>query len=333
MQKSLKIQAQYVQEGMVLARDVDTDDALLVSQGSVLTGKLIRQLIKNDIEEVWIYDEVKTDNLKTYQSSIESFEELVKMVQNDEPISPSHAEDIIDNFSTVRSQRSLLKYINGIRKVDTYTYQHSLNVCYLSMMLGKWSKYPDLNTLALAGLFHDLGKVKISTEILNKPGSLTDEEWKEMRLHPYLGYEILRNGSDISQDILAGVLFHHERMNGKGYPQGLKGEEIPVIVRIISICDVFDALTSDRVYHDKRDLYEVLQFMHDCYYDFDIKYLRIFTENMLDVMVGEEVLLSNNQVGKIVFNNPYRSFAPLIQTEDGFVDLSTTNDIKIARVL
>ncbi len=331
MVKEILIHTQFLQEGMELARDIEADGILLVAKGTILTAKMVRQFIHNKIFHVWINEEIHTENFKIYQQNYEAFDKLVKMVRDDKPIDMEQITDIVEKFSNTHSYSSLLKYINGIRKVDHYTYQHSLNVCYLAMMLAKWSG-SNPNDAALAGLCHDLGKIKVGQDILNKPGDLTEEEWREVKRHSFLGYDILLQSGDLSKEVLAAVLYHHERSDGTGYPQGLKGDKIPELARILAIVDVFDALTSDRSYRDKKDFFEVLQFMHNQYQEFDLRLLRIFTEHMLDILVGEQVLLSNNQVGRIVFKNPYRPFSPLIQTEDGFIDLSKTDEIKIARM-
>lgn len=329
----VKIRSHLLESGMELARDVSKEGILLIKKDTELNGKLIKQLIYNDIPMVWIYEESRSEHFQAYQENYNNFADVVKLVREDQPVELKLVKPIIDNFNEVNSHQSLLSYIYGIRRFDQYTYNHSLNVSYLALMLGKWSNYPDNEMLALAGVLHDVGKVKIKNNILNKPGPLTDMEWEEMKKHPYLGYKVVEKSPGMPQDVLPGVLYHHERVDGSGYPEGLAGEEIPELARIIAIVDVFDALTSRRVYREKKDVFEVLQFMHDKYHEFDLKYLRIFTENMLDFLVGEKVLLSDDRLGKIVFKNPIKPFAPLIQTDDGFVDLSKEKDIKIAKVL
>ena len=331
--RPIEVRAQYLEEGMIVARDVEKDNRLLVGSGAKLTRKMIFQIIQSRIPYVWIYDNTNTDNLKLYTKNYDHFRNIITSAAQNEPIKMKEVKSIVQGYADVRSQRALLRYIYGIRKADEYTYQHSLNVSYIAMMLGKWAGFDDLDALAEAGLLHDLGKTKIDNAVLNKPGPLNDEEWGQMRRHPYYGYHLLLDSPEVPKRVLLGVLSHHERMNGTGYPQGLKSEDIPEIARIISIADVFDAMASDRVYRGKQDVFEVLQFMHNRFGEFDLKYLRIFTENMLEILVGEEVLLSNQKVGKIVFTNQYRPFAPLIQTEDGFLDLAQETHIKVERVL
>lgn len=333
MLEEMCVQTQYLEERMVLARDVEKDGILLVPKGTQLNRKMISQFIYNRISRVWIQKEVNTENLKIYEENLNCFRNIIQSAETDEEIAIEDVREITNKFAQVKSQKGLLRYIYGIRKADEYTYQHSLNVSYLAMMLGRWLKFPDLDQIAMAGLLHDLGKTKVDLKVLNKPGALNDDEWDQMKRHSILGYLLLKNNAEVPKDVLKGVLYHHERMNGKGYPQGLKGDEVPEIARIIAIVDVFDALTSDRVYHSKKDSFEVLQYMYNLHDEFDLTYLRVFIENMVDILVGEQVVLSNNQIGRIVFKNPYRPFAPLIQMENQFIDLSQEKDLKITRVL
>ena len=130
---------------------------------------------------------------------------------------------------------------------DAYTHQHNNAVAEKSIELAKLINYKDLKSVELAGKFHDIGKIATPTQILNKPGRLTDEEFTTIKEHPSNGYELIKN-TDFNQSVKDGILYHHEKYDGSGYPKGLKGDEIPLIAQIIAIADVYDALTSDRPY-------------------------------------------------------------------------------------
>ena len=112
-----------------------------------------------------------------------------------------------------------------------------------------------LKIIHIGGLLHDIGKIGLPEHILTKPGKLTDEEYALIKTHPTLGYEIIKHVKSFKDSgILDIVLYYHERYDGKGYPSGLKGEDIPLAARIVAIADTFDAMTSKRVYRDKLDL-------------------------------------------------------------------------------
>ncbi|MCT4642839.1 MAG: HD-GYP domain-containing protein [Bacteriovoracaceae bacterium] len=150
--------------------------------------------------------------------------------------------------------RTILKALDA---KDSYTYGHSMRVCYFSMVVGRELKLSDwqMYELQLASLFHDIGKIGTPDRILNKPSRLTEEEFKIMKEHPTQSYEILK-GFKTFEKVAKHAKHHHERFDGRGYPDGLKGDEIPFYARIILISDTFDAMTSTRVYR-KGLSYEV----------------------------------------------------------------------------
>ncbi|MCZ6697706.1 MAG: HD domain-containing protein [Planctomycetota bacterium] len=139
--------------------------------------------------------------------------------------------------------------VNSIDAKDPYTCGHSERVAHFSRLLAKKAGYSDMDCqrFYLAGLLHDVGKIGIPDAVLCKPGKLTKEEFDELRLHPEIGVRILSKIRQI-QDLMPGVLYHHERMDGRGYPKGLKGDDIPRIGRIICLADCFDAMTTSRTY-------------------------------------------------------------------------------------
>jgi HD-GYP domain-containing protein (c-di-GMP phosphodiesterase class II) len=149
---------------------------------------------------------------------------------------------------------------------DGYTHKHSERVAQFGVRLARHMGF-DADSRAvveLSGLLHDVGKIGVPDAILNKPGKLTDEEFKQMRLHPVHGARILSQiQSERVVNILPGVKYHHERWDGKGYPEGLKGEEIPLLGRVLGVADFLDALTSDRSYRKGLSLEEALNMVKD----------------------------------------------------------------------
>jgi HD-GYP domain-containing protein (c-di-GMP phosphodiesterase class II) len=139
--------------------------------------------------------------------------------------------------------------VYAIDKKDQYTSGHSQRVGFMARITGETMGLPmaELDQLEWSGLLHDIGKIGVPEEILNKPGKLTDEEFDEIKKHPQMGYDILAPIKAF-EHILGGVLSHHENEDGSGYPHGLAGDEIPMFARIIHVVDVFDALSSTRSY-------------------------------------------------------------------------------------
>lgn len=152
--------------------------------------------------------------------------------------------------------------IKTLEEVDVYTKGHSERVSHYSVGLAEAVGFPDIETVRLSGLLHDVGKITISADILNKPGKLTEEEFSEIKKHPTTAFNILEV-SDVflnSKDI---VKYHHEKMDGTGYPEQLKGDAIPLGARIVAIADVFDSLTSQRSYRDPMPVDEAIEIIRN----------------------------------------------------------------------
>lgn len=169
--------------------------------------------------------------------------------------------------SLILNDNDTLQYLMNITSHDYYTYTHSVEVGILSVALAKSlfkdSKDHDIYALGVGFFLHDVGKVNISEDIINKPGRLTDDEMNEMRRHPALGYKLLHETNQLTEESKIIVLQHHERHDGTGYPKGLRGSEIHIYGRICAIADVYNALTTDRPYRKKMKPFDALKLMRD----------------------------------------------------------------------
>jgi HD-GYP domain-containing protein (c-di-GMP phosphodiesterase class II) len=161
------------------------------------------------------------------------------------------------------TSRELLK----ITSYDYYTYTHSVNVGVFSVMLAKTifkgSDRHDMHELGAGFFLHDIGKVRIDPALVNKPGKLTDEEMAVMKTHPALGFSILKEANQLTEECMFIVMQHHEREDGTGYPRGLKGPEIHTYGRICCIADVYDALTAERSYKQQLNTFDALKLMKE----------------------------------------------------------------------
>ena len=157
--------------------------------------------------------------------------------------------------------KETFRLLYKLKQIHPHTYAHSINVSNHSVILGKKLNLNvhDLEILQFAGLFHDIGKLKIPESILKKPGKLTDEEFEEMKKHPIYSVELLKAAGIMNVDILKTILYHHERVDGKGYPKGLPKNTIPYLSKIIAVTDSFDAMTSNRCYRQGLNLEQAKQ--------------------------------------------------------------------------
>lgn len=173
------------------------------------------------------------------------------------------SDNLIDNLLRAVQDISL-SLGNAIQYKDITTGNHILRVGHLAELLSRQMNLErELNQIKYAGFFHDIGKIGIPDEILNKPGRLNDVEFTKIKEHPGIGAEIVKPIRFFS-DIIDGIRFHHERWDGKGYPEGLLGEDIPIMARIISVADVFDVITSNRPYKEAFSFDEALEEMQRC---------------------------------------------------------------------
>lgn len=161
---------------------------------------------------------------------------------------------------------SAFYYLIRLSSHDQYTYQHSVGVALHSIAIAKKLKLTsenDLMDLGIGGLLHDIGKTKVNPAIINKPGPLDKAEWEEMRQHSTWGYEIVKDNADLSQRAKMAMLHHHEDADGTGYPTGLVDNQISLFAKIVTIADIFNALTTDRTYSKAKPPFEALKLMKE----------------------------------------------------------------------
>lgn len=195
--------------------------------------------------------------------------------------------------------------IDALKVSDEYTFKHSVDVASIAMVIAKQSKMTEkeICRMGVAGLLHDLGKSKIPTEILNKPARLTDEEFEVMKSHPVRGYNMLKNKSGLAPEILLGVLQHHEKIDGNGYPLGLSEGKISPYAKILAVADIYDALVTERPYKkgfSPRDAVEMIMAMTG---ELDVEVIKMFLSSVILYPVDSVVKLSNGETARVVENN------------------------------
>ncbi|MEG1953430.1 MAG: HD-GYP domain-containing protein [Hydrogenoanaerobacterium sp.] len=212
--------------------------------------------------------------------------------------------------------------VNEIRQMDDSLYTHSIDVAVLNGLISKWMSLTPEQThkLIRIGLLHDLGKLKIPPEVLNKPARLTSEEFDIIKMHATYSYDILTNSGETDVEVLTGVRGHHERIDGTGYPDDLKSNEIPFFARISAVSDVYDAMISKRVYKRQSSPFEVLdEFSKRMFTHLDRTIVEVFLENMPRELVGRAVSLSTGETGIVVYVSPLRFAFPIVRVGNRLV--------------
>lgn len=273
-----------------------------------------------------------------YFLSIEKMKVVFK-----EAIEQKSSIDTADLLNTVSdlflSRDTIIELFELLYKMHTLNdsvYAHSLNVALIARMIGRWLKLDrqDLNVLTIAGLLHDIGKLMIPEEILNKPGKLTDEEFAMIKSHPQKGYDILKD-LPLDDRIKKAALMHHERADGSGYPSGLSGDSIDKMAEIIAIADVYDAMTAARSYRSPLCPFQVISnFEKDGFQKYNTKYILTFLKRIATTYQNSRVVLNDGRGCKIVMLNQNRLSKPVVQFLDGScLDLSTEKDLYIHKVI
>jgi len=249
---------------------------------------------------------------RSRQAIISLFNEvrLGKLVNSEQclPLVDELAQSVARNPSALIS-------LARLKTRDDYTYMHSVAVCALMVGLARQLGLNEQQTreAGLAGLLHDIGKMMMPLDILNKPGQLTDAEFQVMRSHPVRGYQALKEGGTVSQAALDVCLHHHEKMDGSGYPEKLKGEQISLLARMGAVCDVYDAITSTRPYNGAWDPAGSIQRMAQWTGHFDQQIFQAFVKSVGIYPVGTLVKLQSGRLAVVVDQSPSTLVSPMVR--------------------
>lgn len=346
----LKLHINECQPGMEITNKIESRfGGIIIPQGTKLTEEMIIKLkIIGEIE----YLNIKKDDFPcsvnqrkklsanqldaqfnyVYKISLEGIKQVFYSLNLGKKLNTEIIKNISQELIVFFNQYiNIFKHLNTLGKYDEYTYTHSLNVASIATMIGKWLNYThqDLINLTYAGLLHDIGKSQVVPNIINKPGPLTEDEARTVQRHPTYGYKIIRNYHEFNENVLMGVLMHHEQKSGKGYPIGLKEEQIHPFAKIIAVADIYDAMTSRRVYKDAFSPLSVLKHLVSLSFDStDPLVTSTFVRYAIGYFIGEEVILNNQQKAKIVYIDPNNIDRPLV-----FIPTNTVIDLRQNKTL
>ena len=229
----------------------------------------------------------------------------------------------------------LFDMLHSLRQYSDETYAHSVNVALISNAIGQWLRLPeeDLVVLTQAGLLHDIGKLLVPRDIITKPDRLTREEYRIIQQHAQKGYELIRN-TRLDSRIKNAILMHHERCDGSGYPSHLLAADIDPFAKYVAIADVYDAVTSARMYRDALCPFVAVSiFENEGLQKYDTQAVMTFLENVVHVYLSQRVLLNDGREGEVVFINKDHFARPTVRVGSAFVDLAMHPELSIEKII
>lgn len=361
-----KVRVEDVKPNSVLARDVVTrSGTVILAKNTMLNNVNFTKLGANEIKYVYVWDSSIEENSKSispvahtleeqmkpipekqefkdfqneYNKKVESVHNSLSLIEKGTPVSKkilfNTTKSIID---MVNCKSDIFAYLGYLKDMSDYTYTHCLNVSILCNLFGKWLNLneDESEDLTVAGLLHDIGKTKIPLDILNKKGTLTPEEFDIIKTHAQKGYDIICK-MDLPESIKLSALMHHEKINGSGYPKGLKGPDITKFSKIVAICDIYDAMTSDRIYRERICPFKVIRnFERQNFGLLDTEYLLVFLQNIAYTYVGSWAKLTDGSIVEIIFINKSQMSRPIVKLKSNgtFIDLTKRQDLDIENLI
>lgn len=336
-----------IKENEILAQSIlDNNGEVLLKSGVTLTQNYICKLRKLGVYYIYIEDDrlcnIRPEDrefTELKQSTIKSLSDTIKNISftNDKEIKKS-MEKIECLVDYILDNQDINKCICDIKTYDNYTYIHCLDTSIMAtfLALSLNIEKSKIKELAIGSILHDVGKTRVPYNIINKRGKLTEEEFKEVKKHPIYGKEILQKRFRMSDIILNTVIQHHERVDGTGYPYGLTGDDISKYGKIIAICDVYDAVSTNRSYRKKfshKDAYEFI--LSGSGSSFDSHIVNKFKNTFSVYPLGVKLKLSNNIEGYVCAQNkgfPDRPVIRVFNDQSGESHLEELDLLKLDNV-
>jgi len=359
-----------LKSGEILASSItNANNQILMKEGATLTPKMINRIRVYGIHSIYIQDpemnqflkgDVKTNirpftrnnSVKKVKTSFEKFEYQLErqkknlrygdsgceLLQNVKVISNDLIDEILESSNTEIS-------MIDIKSINDYQYSHSVSVSVLSLIIGTelGLSIKELEDLAYGALLIDIGCKWIDPDLLSSDGKISNQEMENIRDHVNVGYEYITNNTSFNAHVKSIIMHHHERIDGSGYPKGLKGDEIHPLAKIVMIADVYDALTSDRPYRKAYNQHEAIEYiLAHASSKFDFEIAQIFARKVIPFPVGTYVLLTNNQKGVVTENNLNHPLRPNLRvfgkskyTNENSVQINllNNNNVTIAKII
>lgn len=357
-----RLSTQQLIPGMIVADDVMTSNhQMILPKNTVLTDAQIMKLDLYGILTVHVRDRIiEQPNTppaftgpsyferikqstrfkvfkKAYEEEVDSFKGMINNV-----VEKNTQLDIKELLSRsllmvtdVKGHISILDMLHNMREYDDSTFAHCLNVGLICNVFARWLRLSDdeVEMATACGLLHDVGKLLVPHDIIVKPGKLTDLEYHQVKKHSMEGYQLLMS-QKIDAHICNAALMHHERCDGSGYPHGLIADEIDSYAKMVAIADVYDAMTSARVYRAPICPFKVIEiFEAEGLQRYDVTYVLCFLENIVNTYIQNRCRLSDGREGTIIFINKPRLSRPVVQCADEYVNLAEEPELCIDALL
>ncbi|WP_166245783.1 HD-GYP domain-containing protein [Paenibacillus turpanensis] len=273
---------------------------------------------------------------KDFDDTVSKMKKMFALADAGAPMPVLEIRTQLETLVTNLDQYNILTFTNKRAALADYLYNNSIMVALSSFMLARWYGLPqkDWTQVAMAGLLHDIGNVRVDPAILNKTSKLMAHELEEMKKHTVIGYNILKSVTGLNEGVKLTALQHHEKEDGTGYPLGLKGDKIHIYAKIVAVADIFHAMTSNRKYKDAQSPYLVLeQLQTESFGKLDPLVVQTFIDKVTSFHNGTVVRLNNDSIGEIVFTDSKHPTRPMVNVEGRIINLASERTMFIQEVI
>ncbi len=272
----------------------------------------------------------------TYETNLAEFTPILMAVSNNWKFELNILSNLVLScIASLERISDVFLFLQYMPDSKNYVFSHSFNSAIISYAIGstlKWD-YHELDKLVVAALLHDVGMLHVEDAILNKTTPLTNSERDKLTWHTFQGYQLLQ-AYNISEDIRMVALTHHKKLDGSGYPADVNPQHLNNYTKVITIADMYGAMTSKRVYRSAISPFEVLgEFQNQGFHKLDPSFMLPYLQFVSNSYIGADVVLNNGQIATVVMANPVKLACPLIKCGDNFINLAENSDIKIVRMV
>lgn len=348
--------------GTIISKDMFNENGnLMLSSGTVVDQNHINYFLSHGIDRMLIDEDDEAleaispahgvyESLRTlYRRALDEAKKMHSTVfQGNQIDLDAISEIVVQGVEATRKEENVLRILRSVSQGEDYLFSHPVNVAILASKMARWLDCDPL-LAAFAGIFHDIGKAKVKSQLFYKTTPLESAELDQIKEHAMFGYDVLKktfagiiDGTAVhkhitpqyAKEILRTTIEHHERETGTGYPFGLNSENISFYSKIISVADVYDAITSDRHYREGASPYVAFRIMQEeAFRGLNAQITQVFLDKIARYFIGNKVRLSDGRNGEVVYLNKNDPNHPLVKCGQDFVDLSTNYGITIDEVL